>query len=286
MKHIRPKHVRPIAAGLAVAALAATAACSTVAEKTTQKAAQLAPAALLDLAGRNAGSAGTARVSMTMGMPGMAGAVTADGVMGWGSKAGMDIQYSGNDALKGLDPDGSVHALGKGPVVYYELHGPAISRFGGKHWMKFDMSALAGAAGAGSDGQLYQDPSASARALTDAGGLKEVGKETIAGAETTHLSGTVAAQKLVAARTGLTAAQRRQQLKALAAAGIEQTAIDVWVDAKRLPVRINQSMPTKRGTITVKADFSDYGAPLNVAVPPASDTADLAGLLKKIKKQA
>ncbi|AXI78073.1 LolA-like protein [Peterkaempfera bronchialis] len=276
---------RRLRAAGTVAVLAA-AACSPAAGAGSPKTAEPAPAAVLDLVGRNAAAAGTARVSMTMRIPGISGAFTVDGVMGWGDQIGMDIQYGGNEAMKGLDPDGSVHAVAKGATIYYELHGPAISRFGGKHWMRMDLSAGTGAQGGGAtEAQLYQDPSAVAKALTASGDLREVGKETVAAAETTRYSGSVPVAKLVAAGSGLTAQQRKRLLRALQAAGIGDTAVDLWVDAEQLPVRVVRTTPTEQGTMTVTTDFADYGTPLKVTVPPASDTADLVDLMKKLKAQ-
>ncbi|WP_205696128.1 hypothetical protein [Conexibacter sp. SYSU D00693] len=170
----------------------------------------------------------------------------------------------------------------------------------GKSWVGLDIAQLADALGLDGKGLtsgFSVDPAGQLQALTKAKGLKEAGEEDVAGATTTHFTGTLKLRDLIAA---LPADQREQAQKALdqlakqgAGTGFSaDTAIptELWVDDQGVLRRMRQTLKTPSaqgvpaGEFRVQYELSDFGAKLDTSPPPASDrydaTDDLNDLLK------
>ncbi|OIV39192.1 hypothetical protein BIV57_01515 [Mangrovactinospora gilvigrisea] len=236
-----------------------------------------ASAVVLRTVAANTRKAATAHVRMTMSSPGQAASVGFAGTMGWGARSGTDGAYTGIPAAPFQQPDGKVYARSSGLVFYYKLS-PAAAAKSGKHWMKLDMAALAARSGAsglssGLQNQVAQDPSADVAALATAGVIKDRGTTTLDGRTVHEYSGDVPASRLVAARPGLTPAQRRAELKALTGAGLTSTSVDVWVNADHYPVKLDQTVHGSTA-LRIVATFDHYGTALDTTPPPASDTID------------
>jgi hypothetical protein len=128
-----------------------------------------------------------------------------------------------------------------------------------------------------------QDPTQSVGLITDSGDVKEVGKETVDGVATTHYRGTVDVAELGEKQGGgMTAEQRKQFETQMTKLGVGTMDIDLWVNADNRPVRVHETGSTAKGPLDIVVDYSDYGTPLRVQAPPASDTLDMAAMLKDL----
>jgi hypothetical protein len=143
------------------------------------------------------------------------------------------------------------------------------------------------------------DPASQLRALKATKSLKKVGTEKVAGATTTHFSGTYRVSDMIAA---LPAAQRKtvqdaiDKLEKLGGQGGTKLGLDapqpadLWIDADGVTrrMRTTNTIPGQQGLpggrMRMSYDLSDFGAKLDTTPPSAKDTYDatetLQGLLK------
>ncbi len=273
-------------------------ACGTVSHVASAAASQAAAlpanaAAVLGLASTQVDNAGSAKLSGTVKQPGQTTTETVDGSISWGSSAELQGDISGAQGISQFSTTGQVPFAVVDGDMYLQVDAAAAAQLQGKHWMKFDFAELAAASGSsqsanaasGLQGLLKQfSPVQSIRAIAKSPGVHAVGRETMDGVATTHFTGTVTLAQLVAAQSGITAAQAQALETADASVGFTGETIDVWLDAKNLPVRVEEQASTAKGDMVIDRHFSDYGVPVNVAVPPSSDTVDLAALLKAAKQ--
>lgn len=246
----------------------------------------------LQLVAKSTRSAATVRMRMTEKIPQL-GTVTAAGVVGWKPMA-MDLTMR-TAGLPGAAQAGvgSVRMMLSGTTMYMNMGSKAAAQLQGKHWLKMDLAAVAkqqGAAGQQMLDQLNrsgQDPTESVGLITDSGDVKEVGKETVDGVPTTHYRGTVNVSRLTEKQGGgMTAAQRKQIETLMTKLGVTTVDVDLWVNAENRPVRMHETGRTTAGRMDVMVDYSDYGTPLRMQAPPASDTLDMAAMLKGLGKSS
>lgn len=160
---------------------------------------------------------------------------------------------------------------------------------GGKHWVALDLPQVAGALGLPTKGlgALFTlEPSAQLRAIRAAKGLKEVGKEDVAGVPTTHFRGTYTLGDLLKALPAAERADAQKGVDALNRLGGGGTKLDapvpadLWVDAGGMTRRLvsTAALPAQggqpAGSVRQQYELSDFGAPLDVAAPPQADTYD------------
>jgi hypothetical protein len=100
----------------------------------------------------------------------------------------------------------------------------------------------------------------------------------VRGVDTVHYRGTLDVEKAVARAPEASRARVRSAL----AQFDDGTRLDVWIDAEGLPRRYSLSADavkdSQRASIVESFDIYDYGAPVDVKVPPASDTASYSEL--------
>ena len=277
---MRRTHVLCLTAAAALC-LTATTACS-AASKATGAAAGAAKdsvvsvADALSLSTKTTSGFTSSKVNMTMEMPG-AGTTTMTGAM---SRKPIAVDLTLTNAQL---PDG-IHLLMSGTTEYMNMGATGAKEFGGKHWLKIDFSTL-GADGktlaAAMDKNSSQDPAAAVKLLTSSGDIKRVGKETVDGVSTTHYAGTVDIGKLVKQSLGDDAG-----LKSIVdqadKAGMSTEAVDMWINDQNLPVKVHETASTAKGAVDITIRYSDYSnTPVQIALPPTSDTTDLASLTKK-----
>jgi hypothetical protein len=173
---------------------------------------------------------------------------TVQGRMSWNPLA-EDVTTS----IPGLSSSG-MHMLLSGTTAWAQV--------GGK-WSKMDMSKMLGG-GSGST----QDPASMVQLLVNSGSVHKVGQETVDGASTTHWAGTVNVER-TAARSNLPQGVKKM-LATAAQQGLSTEQVDLWADAKDLPVRVHTSAKTKQGTAVSTIDYTDYStSPVKVAPPAA-----------------
>ncbi|MDP1795147.1 MAG: LppX_LprAFG lipoprotein, partial [Acidimicrobiales bacterium] len=111
--------------------------------------------------------------------------------------------------------------------------------------------------------------------------LEEVGKQTLRGAETTHLRGRVdLSDKAIAAAPASEQEGLRSAQKVFGADGYP---VDVWLDAdgrvRRVQYDITSGEGAAKATTTVKLDLYDFGKAPAIALPAASEIGDASTLL-------
>jgi hypothetical protein len=131
-------------------------------------------------------------------------------------------------------------------AVYLRVNDAVAASLGGKHWLKYDRSALASAI----QQLTATEPAKPVRELVASGDVREVGPQTVHGVRTTHYLGTTSAER-----------------------------IDLWIDKDGLLVKAVREDDRSAGTTTTTSYYTGYGAKVTVKAPPSSDTVDYTALL-------
>ncbi|ROT31251.1 LppX_LprAFG lipoprotein [Micromonospora sp. HM5-17] len=162
-----------------------------------------------------------------------------------------------------------------GSVFYVEVPEADRADMGGKRWIKMDLAAAGAQAGMEFTKQLEDiDPTKQVKTLLATEGVTALGEETVNGVRTVHYTVTTP----VATYLGqLDADARKAVEQELTKSGVKDVKLDLWVDEQYLPRRAHVVMGT---TNDITVDYTDYGKPVTVEAPPASETADLAEMLK------
>ena len=115
------------------------------------------------------------------------------------------------------------------------------------------------------------------------GSVKKQGTATIGGALTTHYRVNIDLAKAAAKLPAWEQASFKEFTQSLGASTIP---VDVWVDRHNLVRRMREVLPmpgitgTPKGTVlTQTTDFYDFGVPVRVSAPPASQVASLSQLI-------
>jgi hypothetical protein len=174
-----------------------------------------------------------------------------------------------------------------GKTVYVKLPPAATASapaLRGKTWLKTDLDKAAQSAGLGSTGDSTSDPTQVLQLLSSvSNGVTKVGPEKVRGTDTTHYRAIIDLDK-VGAKEG-NSSEQTARLKQLL--GTSSYPVDVWVDAAGLPHRLQFNMPVpaaatgpnlKNAKMTATEEFYDFGTPVSVETPPASQTADALAL--------
>jgi hypothetical protein len=137
--------------------------------------------------------------------------------------------------------------------------------------------ALGVAGGANDPSQLLD----ALRGISD--DIDDLGSDEVRGVATTHFHTTI---DLTRALREAAPDQRElldAQLGALAG-GSSSVPFDVWIDRDGLPRRISVELDglvqaPGAGTVTMAVDFFDYGEPVDIVIPDASDTTPFTDVL-------
>ncbi|MFN8223525.1 MAG: hypothetical protein U0R50_09835 [Gaiellales bacterium] len=196
-------------------------------------------------------------------------------------------------ALEGFDdPDNwKLSAVQDGNVMYMRF--PLLDpRLGGKHWVRVDLDALAGASG-GTLGQFgaygASDPRATLKLLEAvSGSIEPLGGESIRGTETSHYVAMVDPTKLaaLAAENGASRDLLSGMTQSFAQLGLGVVPLHVWIDAeqrlRKLTMEISPATDSAMSGVKASVAFElyDYGAPVSIELPAAADVADGASLMR------
>jgi len=119
--------------------------------------------------------------------------------------------------------------------------------------------------------------------LTDVlGNVVEVGPQTIGGVATTRYSVLVDLRKGLEKLDGDRRAAMQEVLDRLEAAGGRYVPADVWIDDNGYLRRFRMEMSNYLGagsSISLTMKLYDFGSPVDIAVPPAYQVADLTNLV-------
>jgi hypothetical protein len=206
--------------------------------------------------------------------------IKADGVTALG-EARMNITFDFGQLLAaaGGDGAGTMEMRVDGADLYVKP--PEIQALNLPEWIGLDLRRVVRAMGIEPDaaGVLFTvDPASQLRALKAAGGLEEVGTEEIAGAEATHLKGTISTNDTLEA---LPPAKREAAEKAIAqleklsgsGAADQEVPVELWIDGDSIVrrMRMTMEMPAQNGaptgTMELAYELSDFGADLDVSKP-------------------
>jgi hypothetical protein len=190
----------------------------------------------------------------------------------------------------GNPEDWKLDAIQDGDTAYIRFPLIAKQLPAGKTWIKGDAKDLSSA----DTGQLSQFGSFAGTDPRDvfgflkavSGPIEAVGSEKIRGVETSHYRATVDTAKL----EQLVPAADRQSLggldQAAKQAGLTELPLDIWIDAEQRVAKLSVDLDAKQpgSDAAVKAalviELYDYGAPLDLELPPADQVVDAATLKK------
>ncbi|MDF3301189.1 hypothetical protein [Streptomyces tropicalis] len=275
----------------AVTALTGASACTSggsSAARDTGGAAHAVPVAALRSAMRSTDRADSARVELTTTFGTMM-SMKAGGTLAWGHglTGSLTLIYTGGTMADTMRRLGSTSMEARYlPDAYYARLGEQFARrTGGRHWLRYgytDLAGLGGGSGAFLQDQMQNStPNQSVKLLLASGDVRRLGRETVRGARTTHYGGTVRVADLAARGSHLPADQLARLRKQLTAAGVGSERVDIWVDDHDLLVKQTCAAQMAMGGMSQTAYYSGYGVRTSVARPPAGDTEDFKELLTK-----
>jgi hypothetical protein len=242
----------------------------------------LAPSEAVAEAATRTAKADTYRASFrgTLGVSGQTLRLTGDGDFDAARERGhVNMAYAFGGQRLELE---MVVAL---PVIYMRLPAELGAELpSGKSWISIDLQRRGKELGFDFQ-QLVQasqsDPSQGLQYLRGASDVRTVGHEEVRGVDTTHYRATIEFRRL---------AERFPELKESVERVIELTKVEsvpseVWVDDEGLVRRMGfayedmQFAPGQRGNMSMTMDLFDFGADVDVEVPPADEVIDVQELL-------
>jgi hypothetical protein len=282
---------RPLLAVVLLAALAAG--CGSKGSQTTGSSPtpQQGNAVLVSAASATR-KVGSARITMDITTPSPSGTLTMHGTGAFafhGHEAGeMNLSVT---AAGGAST--SIDERIIGTVIY--MRSPMLSQEipGSKPWLEFDLQKIGKKMGINFGALMNtsstSDPTQSLTYLEAASNsIQNLGTESVGGVTTTHYQAVVDMRKamrlMVARASGADkAAVRSTYQNLLAQTGITTYPMDVWVDGQGLVRKLHMQMPMPNSgeSMDMTMTLSDFGAPVKVSAPPASQVTDLLRLMQK-----
>ncbi|MFJ1811867.1 MULTISPECIES: hypothetical protein [unclassified Streptomyces] len=160
----------------------------------------------------------------------------------------------------------------------------------GKHWIRFGApgssdtpSGIKVDTGTMVD-RVRDNPSHEGGFLAAADDLKKAGSETVGGVRTTRYTGTATVDDIRAAYQDEDKSVRQRTEKSLAQyekQGVDELTMDLWTDAEDRTRQLRVQGFGRHGELDLTITFLDFGKPVTLQAPPASDTLDMARELKK-----
>ena len=228
-------------------------------------------------------------LSVTLAAEGKKFTITGRGTFGaHEGEMEMDLGDMLSQAGVPLGTDASMKAVylreDGDPVMYLKFGLLSSLLPGGKPWIRLDLQKAGKAAGVDFSqlmGGGSQNPTDSLAILRHAGDFSSVGSDTVGGVETTHYHGTIDLEK--AAESGGAPAATIKRL--LEAGAPTQYPADVWIDdaglIRRLTTAYDETVGGKTLSMSMTMDMSDYGSPVDVSAPPASQVFDVTDMAAK-----
>jgi len=156
---------------------------------------------------------------------------------------------------------------------------------GGKPWIKIDLQKALASKGINL-GQLSglagNDPSQYLSYLRSTGQVKKIGTETVQGVSTTHYHAIINLQQVAKKLGQLSPAAKTGFQGLLKTTGSFNIPVDVWIDGNNMVRQERVSYGSSTGTtpfnLTLTLDLSNFGTPVSVTPPPASQVFDATSL--------
>lgn len=247
----------------------------------------------ITLAAATTQEAGTARIrfeSAVTGGPGGGFTMTGEGAVDFAAQRGsMTFDLGEAAAQTGLA--GKIETLFEGTVLYVRI--PNAQQLGlPTPWLKVDLEKTEGLEGIAQLEQFRSDPSdtlAYLEGVTDE--ITEVGPEDVRGEPTTHYTAVVDLERAIEQAPQKARATIRQQLELL---GSPTLPVDVWIDDDGLlrrqsfTIDLTKAAASAEGplegadgaSVKTTMELYDFGAPVEVAPPPAGEVTDYADIGK------
>jgi hypothetical protein len=162
-----------------------------------------------------------------------------------------------------------------GTTIYVQLPAAESKAFGGKTWASINLSGLGSKSPFAAELSGIGNSSSYLGFLKAVGAVHEVGSSTVNGQSATEFTATIKPADL-AAKSGLPSAEVKAITKEVGASG--SFPLHLWVDGSGQVVQEQFTPPSVAGTSpeTLTIGFSDFGAPVNLTAPPASQTENLS----------
>ena len=188
---------------------------------------------------------------------------------------------------------GGIEQVFEGDVIYMKMPQIAQQLGGKKQWIKVDVKQAGRALGVdpaqfgqlgGNDPRKILDQ---VRALS--GDVEKLGTEKVRGTDTTHYKADVDLRKY----PDRLPEKDREQARVAVEQLIDQTGsstypMDLWIDdddlLRRVQITYDFKVPGSAddAKFSMTMEFFDFGAPIEVKPPPASDVMDLAELARSL----
>jgi hypothetical protein len=214
---------------------------------------------------------------------------TGEGAVDFAGKASsMTLDMSDTLRQMGISGDAAkFQMLSTGTTLY--MRSPLLDQGAGLaagKWLKLDLNELTKLQGVDLS-QLQQagnnDPRqglAFLEGVTE-DGVEEIGHEDVRGTGTTHYQANIDLEKAVARSGSVIDADAFKRF--VDSLGTKNVQVQVWIDGDNRVrrIRIPMPVPYKADTakVTITMEYFDFGAPVDVTPPPASDTVDYQDVL-------
>lgn len=188
---------------------------------------------------------------------------------------GRRMQMTMTVPARDLDPEaggGSVEIeMIAADDSFYFRGGPFDELSLGKGWLKLRDDAPFPELG-------QNDPAQMLEYLRATSELEELGTARIRGVETTHYAARVQLAKVAERISPQAKRQVERALEEAGSRGIEEIPVDVWVGDDGYVRRLAMDWSVNGSGIVMTMDLFDFGADVDVQLPPASDVLDLGAI--------
>jgi hypothetical protein len=177
-----------------------------------------------------------------------------------------------------------VEMIADGSVVFVSDFGEELAP--GKSWLKVDTADVPGGGKfVGALGQIDSPVEELKYLRAVSKEIEEKGKEEVRGVPTTHYRAVIDVPKLgeLAASEAPPASRKQMRREAMARfekMGVDEAPMDVWVDEGGLPRKMTLQLAFEvegeKAKTEISVEFFDFGVPVRVTHPPASETVDLS----------
>ncbi|GAA3572453.1 hypothetical protein GCM10022222_65800 [Amycolatopsis ultiminotia] len=241
---------------------------------------------LADAAKQGTAKSKSAKISMDMSMGGKA--VTAKGAM---SFDGQDPKFT----LTMDSPDGSTDMRYVDKTIYMKVPAEQAAQFGtDKPWLKISPDATDPLSQtfsqSMSQASKQSDPTQILDQVAKAGRIIGSDQTQLGGRQVNHYRVELDVNKAVDQFTGNLPAEVKSKVTQMLAGKDIKIPAELWLDKDQLPVQVTmdesalmQAMGAGAqgaGKVTVK--YTDWGAPVDVAAPPADQVGDFSEIVKKL----
>jgi hypothetical protein len=263
----------PAAAGLSVAALIVLAACSSGGGLASAPSAPLSPRQALLAAASHAQQVTSASETLTVRDSG-AQNTTTTGAIQFQRKPALQASETLNTTVSGRHTQ--IKVILTGTAIY--LHEAALAGQLGKPWLKLNLSALDGTALASISQLVHSlqgnDFANQTQLLAVAKNVHVIGTQTIDGVATTEYAGSVRAAQALKA---MPASFRKAMAPELQVLGNGTISFHIWIDGQHHTRKITDVETVNGETINTTVNITAINQPVQIALPPASQTVTPPG---------